>query len=228
MANPLLLQHGTRYTPQLSKLEEYTTPIELQPNESLYESTSLPGRGLFFIEQGVLVRSHALCCPRRFLRNLTLAVIKKIERASTLTANTRSLSSLQSISKLGSGPSTGNGNNRSQATATHPQQQQFRLARIGVGWVVGTIEAVSGMENSGIHLAVTFCRLHYLSYSRMEELEKKDPIITLRLYKLLSCIMAKRQELTTQQLGLLHAIMSSPAQNQTVSRRASLAFEQLK
>ena len=154
-------------------------------------------------------------------------MIKKIERDSTLTANTRSLGGLQSISKLGSGP-MGNGINRSQATATHPQQQQFRLARIGVGWVVGTIEAVSGIENSGIHLAVTFCRLHYLSYSRMEELEKKDPIITLRLYKLLSCVMAKRQELTTQQLGLLHVIMSSPAQNQTVSRRASLEFEQVK
>lgn len=36
--------------------------------------------------------------------------------------------------------------------------QTFRLARVGPGWIVGAIEAVSGLHNVGIHLAVNRCR----------------------------------------------------------------------
>ena len=48
-------QHGSSFAVELANIEEYTTPIELEPNESLYDSTSRPERGLFFIEEGVLV-----------------------------------------------------------------------------------------------------------------------------------------------------------------------------
>ena len=50
-------QHGTDFAHTLEKLDEYTTPILLEPNESLYDSASLPERGLFFIEEGILVRT---------------------------------------------------------------------------------------------------------------------------------------------------------------------------
>lgn len=48
-------QHGSNFAVDLASIEEYTTPIELEPNESLYDSTSRPERGLFFVEEGVLV-----------------------------------------------------------------------------------------------------------------------------------------------------------------------------
>ena len=48
-------QHGTNFALELASVEDYTTPIQLEPNESLYDSTSRPERGLFFIEEGVLV-----------------------------------------------------------------------------------------------------------------------------------------------------------------------------
>lgn len=49
--------YGTNFSDDLAGLEDFTTPIELEPNESLYDSPSRPERGLFFIERGVLVRT---------------------------------------------------------------------------------------------------------------------------------------------------------------------------
>ncbi|CAB9499496.1 solute carrier family 26 [Seminavis robusta] len=204
-------QHGSNFAKDLASLEEHTTPIELTPGESLYDSPSMPERGLFFIEKGVM----------------------KIERESGLTANTRSLASPLafggSISELRMRSDTiGRDNARMKSTKhSTPHQQTFRLARIGEGWVVGAVEAVSGLESVGVHLAVTSCRLHHLSYSRMEELEAAHPVVMLRLYKLLSHIMAKQQEITIGQLGTLHTIMSSPAQKGPVGRKATLMFQKL-
>jgi hypothetical protein len=159
-----------------------------------------------------------------------------------LTTNTRSLTGLASSfgrvrGNIGNGGSISDLRHRSgtigrdyaklKSTNMQRQQQNFRLARIGAGWVVGAVEAVSGLENSGVHLAVTECRLHYISYCRMEQLEAENPILMLHLYKLLSHIMAKQQELTIGQLGTLHAIMSSPAQTKPIGRRATLAFQHL-
>lgn len=70
-------------------------------------------------------------------------------------------------------------------------------------------------------VAVTPCRLHYISYKQIEEIEASDTAIVLKLYKLLSFLMAKRQEVTISQLGTLHSIMSSPAKKQPISRSNS-------
>lgn len=167
-------------------------------------------------------------------------LLQKIERDSGRTANTRSLRGSPSIRRsnlIADGGSISGlkvrsgtiGREYASLKASHsaPQQQSFRLARVGAGWVVGTVEAVSGMENPGLHLAVTSCRLHYLSYSQMEKLEGKDPVLMLRLYKLLSSMMAKQQMLTINQLGTLHAIMASPAQLKPIGRKVSQAFQDM-
>lgn len=114
-----------------------------------------------------------------------------------------------------------------KALNSTPQQQSFRLARVEAGWVVGTVEAVSGMENPGRHLAVTSCRLHYLSYSQIEKLEKQNPTLILQLYKLLSMALCRQHQATIGQLGTLHAIMASPAQLKPVGRKASQAFQDM-
>ena len=90
------------------------------------------------------------------------------------------------------------------------QGQTFRLARISQGWVTGTLEAVSGIRRQGDHVALTLCRLWHLPFSKLEEIESKNPRLILSLYKLLSYLMARRQEATIGQLATLHSIMSSP------------------
>jgi CRP-like cAMP-binding protein len=69
-----------------------------------------------------------------------------------------------------------------------------------------------------IFCTVTHCCLHYISYKKIEEIEANDPKLVLKLHKVLSYLMAKRQEITIGQLATLHSIMSSPAQKKPVGR----------
>jgi CRP-like cAMP-binding protein len=70
-------------------------------------------------------------------------------------------------------------------------------------------------------IKVTNCRLYYISYEKVKEIEAENPIIVLKLYKLLSHLMTKRQEMTISQLGTLHNIMGSPACKKPLSRTQS-------
>ncbi len=94
----------------------------------------------------------------------------------------------------------------------------FRLARYGPGWVAGTLEAVSGQQRPGFHIAVSNCRLHHLPFSKIAEVEKSNPSLVLSLYKLLAYMMARRQEATIGQLATLHDIMTSPANSKGIRR----------
>jgi CRP-like cAMP-binding protein len=91
------------------------------------------------------------------------------------------------------------------------ESQTFRLARLGVGWVVGTLEFFHHRRRPGRHKALDYCKLHHLPFSKIQEIESEDPKLVLELYKLLSYFMAQRQEATIGQLATLHSIMSSPA-----------------
>jgi CRP-like cAMP-binding protein len=97
------------------------------------------------------------------------------------------------------------------ASQQNSESQTFRLARIGPGWIAGTVEAVSGRQRPGFHIAVTHCRLHHLPFSKIVEMEKENPALVLSLYKLLAYMMARRQESTIGQLATFHSIMTSPA-----------------
>jgi hypothetical protein len=98
--------------------------------------------------------------------------------------------------------------------------QTFRLARIGVGWVAGTMEFFH-MKRPGNQVAVDYCKLHHLPFSKIHEVEDQDPSLALSLYKLLSYLMARRQETTIGQLATLHSIMSSPACYRSLRRKSS-------
>jgi hypothetical protein len=54
----------------------------------------------------------------------------------------------------GSGGSIGR---RSLGEQGEKTSHHFRIARIGPGWVVGTIEGASGVQNPGYHVAGTLC-----------------------------------------------------------------------
>jgi hypothetical protein len=47
----------------------------------------------------------------------------------------------------------------------------------------------------------------------MHDIEEEDPKLMMRLYKLLAHTMARRQEVTIEQLATLNSILTSPAQN---------------
>jgi len=209
-------QHGTKFYEILVGLENFTKPIYLRPNQHLYEGVDTCERGLFFIESGII----------------------KIERdANQKVARTKNEVNKSDFDGLMVGGSIdamkcrtgsyGREMARLKASNRGRQQQNFRLARIGAGWIVGMTEAVCGIESPGVHIAVTHCQLHHLPYSRINEMEKEKPAMVLNLYKLLSRLMAKRQEITIGQLATLKCIMSSPAQTKPLGRKASATFHNI-
>ena len=169
---------------------------------------------MFFIEEGIL-KVERDRGQNRFRRG-----------ASTYRASTSIGSSYRTSTSIGSG-STYRGDLSvryssfgSSESQTSPQKQgefpdvstgeTFRLARLGEGWVVGTMEFFY-QRKEGIEIALDHCKLHHLPFSKIEEVESEDPGLVLQLYKLLSYLMAERQEATIGQLATLHKIMSSPA-----------------
>lgn len=90
--------------------------------------------------------------------------------------------------------------------------------------VCGAIEGASGLKHDGVHIAVTNCRLHHLTFQKLEQMETDHPALVVTLYKMLSHLMARRQEITIEQLATFHSIMSSPAHSKPVSRAAIMAF----
>jgi CRP-like cAMP-binding protein len=90
--------------------------------------------------------------------------------------------------------------------------------------VIGAIEISSGLRHPGVHVAVSQCRLHHLPFEKIDEIEKENPLLVLRLYKMLSRLMSRRQEITIDQLATMKSIMSSPAHSKPISRAALRAF----
>lgn len=198
-------QHRENFSFELVALEEYTKLVELNPGDRLYEDGQSKNleRGLFFIECGVL----------------------KVEHDASGTATRGSMSSMRSFrgdyQSLMATDTLRRIHARCLVNTTASDTQMFRVARIGVGWIAGTLEAVSGMQLQGEQVAVDYCRLHHLPFSKIQQVEKENPTLALTLYKLLSYLMARRQEATIGQLATLHSIMSSPARWRSYGRSRS-------
>lgn len=114
--------------------------------------------------------------------------------------------------------------------------------KVGPGWVLGSTECLAGLEPSAStiagtnfsseyllsifsevsRLSVTSCSLHFISFKQISALETIHPLLILKLYKLLSSLLAKRQELTIGQLGTLHSIINSPPPKRHPGKRLSM------
>jgi CRP-like cAMP-binding protein len=166
--------------------------------------------------------------------------LQRVERDSSYSVSRGSGASLRRRAKhefdhprLGNNGSVGHLNARSRSVAKmdailkgtsarnmRQEKSKFRLARIGPGFVVGVNEASTGLQNIGIHIAVTECRLYFLSYDKMREIEMTDASLVLNLYKLLAHLSARREEMAIEQLSTLHTIMSSdPIGSQPMDRK---------
>jgi len=202
--------HGLDAAFELMNLKQHVTTVTINAGQSLFEdsATDIDGvvdeeeRGIFFIEHGIL----------------------KIQKDtnSSLTRNShgalRSLSSLKARSPSRAGSYKKLKQRKRNITLAQRDTHTFRLARIGPGWIVGSIEAFTGMKNPGVHIAVTKCRLHHLPYTKLQEIEEREPIIALKLVKLLALLLARRQDITVEQMSTLHNIMASRALTKPVKR----------
>lgn len=202
-------QHVLRTESELASLVAYTRPVDLQPGDILVRQN-----GLYFVEMGLMrVQSSATAGT-----------------SHTLSANPASNGHTASVAEVvdPSLASIGHLNARSSTIAReaamwkashkdiqqHPErtEQAFRLARIGPGWILGSIElATHGMKRPGTHVAVSPCRLHFLPADAIHQAETEQPVEAMHLYKLLAYLATKRQETTINQLGQFVHILNSPA-----------------
>jgi len=187
--------HGLTCSSDLAGLEPFVHQILVEPRQVLYEDLIVE-RGLFFVSSGFLR------CQQDAQSTMT--------RTGGFTRDEHSLP--QSLNAL-------NARMVDAASKGFDTGRSFRLARIGPGSIIGGGETLTGSANPGQHVAVSHCVLYYISFSELSDLEESQPRLSLKLHKVLSHMMAKRQSTTINQLATLHSIMSSPAQKRPLRRR---------
>lgn len=206
-------QHGLNTRRELSELWKYTTVTDLKANQLLPRENQ-SHHGLFFIEFGQL----------RIVHNSDYATTTTIQPTFPSPRQASMPSSYHhqnSIGQLNARSETlGRQTAMQKRQGKGPlemKEQSFRLARVGPGWVVGTIEECSGLRQVGAHVAVTPCRLHHLHKESMKQIEKSNPSLALETYKLMSWVANRRQEMTIAQLAQFVNIMNAPSPNERVS-----------
>ena len=209
-------QHGLDSSVELAPLAPYTTVMSLEPGDILCRDD-----GLYFVETGLMhVQSTSTIgtVPSTRSSNVAAIPLGSVGRSND---NTYSIGHLHARSTaLGRQTALWKEEQRRinileasghVAGGGVMHGQPFRLARIGHGWIIGSIElATKGMKRPGVHVAVSPCRLHFLPVAVVSQVEKEHPVLALRLYKLLAHMSAKRQEMTIDQLGQFVHILNSP------------------
>ncbi|CAJ1939327.1 unnamed protein product [Cylindrotheca closterium] len=209
--------HCQNFAESLVNLEPFVEPLELSPGAVLFESDGGvirdEERGLFFIEVGTLKISRDSSMSLTLNRTRSYGHLGSVGAGSGSTGTiSKRHARLQSLAR-----SIG----KSRLNADGTSSENFRLARIGPGWVIGTLENASGTQSPGIFTAMTRCRLYHLPFTTLQEIEKTNPLLVLQLYKMLSHLMAKKEEITSEHLSTLHTIMSSHANPKHLSSRMS-------
>ena len=207
-------QHNISLGSHLVDLEKYTTPIEINAREKLNDSGNGSNgllRGLYFVEYGLIK------CDLESMASLTRGSRGtgggKGSRSNLLYVTPHMTDSTSSIGRLNARSLTvGRAANILKKTSSPAQDHGdhvFRLARIGRGWVIGSITEFVGQDIPGVYTALTPCRVHHLTLETIGELEIERPVLVLHLYKLLSHLNARRQEMTIGQLATMRSIFSS-------------------
>lgn len=89
--------------------------------------------------------------------------------------------------------------------------------------VIGTNEFATGQHWQNKFKAITDVKMYHLRFSDLTKLEEEDPALVLRLYKMLTLIMARKEEDTIAHLSTLHCILSSPAYSEPIRRLSVLS-----
>ena len=221
---------------KLKEIAPYVEVVNLMKGETLHDQ----GCGLYFIEHGIIVSAlfivlftfephtdmsfcivlHQTQKVERDAANTTRALRQK--GVGLLYATPRVEENYASIGHLRvRTPTIGRESALlKQAREINNHAHTVRLARIGPGFVVGSMEVCTSSFNyhQGIHTAVVPCRLHLLSNESIKLVENKNPRLALELYKMMSQLSAERQAATIDQLGTLQSIMVSLAPSKPIDR----------
>lgn len=199
-------QHGLNAVAELAAFAEHTQAIDLEPGDVLIREGVTAG--LYFVETGLM----------------------RVQRSSgTATINMSHLSMADPNASIGHLNARSGTVGRQMAIwksvreGQEHNEQTFRLARIGQGWIIGGIEVSNGMKKPGIHVAISECRLHHLPFKAITEAEQSNPMLAMHLYKLLSHLATKRQEMTIEQLGQHLRILNNPVPRLRSGGRSALA-----
>jgi len=205
-------QHNLDTAEKLIDFRQYTEAIELAPDDVLFRDSS-DDDGLYFIETGHLKVRHASghSTMRRSFSSETL----QNTPTPSLFDPTSSIGHLDARSDtLGRKMATWK-KNLTRSEQQRAEEHSFRLQRIGQGWIIGSID--SDMSGAGgaardrsVHVAITRARLHHLPLSAIREAERTHPALAMNLYKTVSYLSNKRQEMTIHQLGQFIRIMNAP------------------
>ena len=199
-------QHNLHTADELQEFQRHTVPITLEPGESLnIEERS----GLYFVETGLMRIRHASGHSTLRMSSGAPAMSDPTVSLGHLNARTATIGRQQAVWK------------QDHSTSDYLLEPSSRLARIGQGWIIGGIEASLGARYpDSLHVAITSCRLHFLSMDAIHEAETSNPKLAMNLYKILSHLSTKRQEVTIRQLGQFLKIVNTPPPRLTGGRLA--------
>jgi CRP-like cAMP-binding protein len=212
-------QHGLNTAEELRGFQEYTNAMDLDPGDILVRHDD---HGLYFVETGLMNIQWSQGNTTRNFANMSLtdtASSSAVATAVTL-QNQNSIGHMKARSlTVGREMSIW----KETRAGHHHTEQSFRLARIGQGWIIGGIETANGMKRPGVHIAMSPCRLHHLPSSAIKQAETVNPKLAMSLYKMLSHLATKRQEMTIEQLGQHLRILNSPVPRLRGQGKSALA-----
>ena len=189
-------RHGLNTCQDLKGFQPFTYSIDLKPGGVLVRDPTTNNHGLYFVETGLMKVQWSQANTIARLPYSTMDVVQ--DSIGHLDARSRTMGREAAMLK--------------ESMREHPNvtEQGFRLARIGQGWIIGGIELANGMNRPGVHIAISTCRLHHLPYSAIQMAERENPLLAMSLYKILSHLAIKRQEMTIEHLGQHLHILHSP------------------
>lgn len=221
-------QHGLDTVHHLAELSKWMRPvIELEPGNILVRDAA---PGIYFVETGLLRVQWSIGNTTRHVAHPGYGTLSRFggktsnDGPNEIQAGDFSIGHLNARSAaLGLEMAVWKQQHQQQLSQSSQEQQSFRLARIGQGWIIGSIEASNGMKKPGVHIALSSCRLHHLPESALHEMQNVDPKLAMHLYRVLAHLATKRQEMTIDHLGQHLRILQSSAPRLLGRGRAGLA-----
>jgi hypothetical protein len=220
------IQHGLHTADDLFGLDKYTIPVELHAGDVLDRQD-----GLYFVETGLMRVQHSsnyttiglYAAPAIPFANPTITLGHLNARTGSMgremslrkEQNEREDQKEQSFRLARFGAGWIIGSIEASAGLRKPGEHIASKSLIFVGARL-CIRTVFCTGISSHSLTPCLCslvsdvRLHHLPYSAIQQAETTNPTLTMHLYKLLSHLSAKRQEMTIRQLGQFVRILNAP------------------
>jgi len=214
--------HSTNNADSLMELEPHTRVVTLEKGQILFEKDGgiirESDHGLFFIESGMMredddAYSRTNTRTGGSFRRTASALFGKGQNDNSLGSKHARLDTAAQRAAL---------TKLSRDKSTTRTSKAMRIATAGPGWVIGTHEFATGQHPLNKFKAITTVKMHHIRFSDLHRIERENPALVLRLYKMLTHVMARKEEDTVAHLSTLHNIMSSSAHSKPV-RRLSLS-----